>query len=257
MDSSRDRETVNSVLKAFYLLEIISREQQIGISELTRKSGLKKTTVARLLTTLKKAGVVEQDRESQRFYLTIRVFELGRGVLENLDVRQKAQALIEEFVLEEKKSALLSLLHHNEVAYIGKFEAPELFRINTPVGGRAPVYCSGSGKAMLAFLNPQHRQDILENIELKPYTPKTITYLPVLEQDLAATRKRGYALDLEERHTGLFSAAAPIFDSQGNTVAAVSVPRMATAANFAEMSELGQKLVTLAKKISRQLGWST
>lgn len=255
MAESRDRQIVYSVLKAFDLLEIISKVQQIGISELARRSGLKKTTVARLLATLKQTGVVEQDSDSQRFYLTIRVFELGSRVLENLDVRRQAQTLIEGFVKDEQKSVLLSVLNHDEVTYIGKFEAPELFRIIISVGGRAPVYCSGSGKAIMAFLNPERRREIFKNIFLKPFTQKTITDPLALEQELKATRERGYALDLEERHPGLCSAAAPIFDSQGNVIAAISVPRMTMGTSEAELADLGRKLVGLTEKISRKMGW--
>lgn len=255
MTEERDRQVVQAVLKAVDLMEIISKERLIGISDLTRQSGLKKTTVARLLATLKRAGMVEQDHNSQRFYITIRVFEMGSRVLENLDIRRQAQPLIEDFVHKHGKSTLLSVLNRGEVVYIGKFEAPELFRIITSVGSRTPVYCSASGKAMLAFLDPERRRHILKEIPLKTFTAKTITDLAALEQDLAATRERGYSLDLGEHYPNLCSVAAPVFDSQGYVKAAISVPRIDATTSEDELAKLGQELVQLAGTVSRKIGW--
>jgi len=255
MATGRDRQIVQSVLRAFDLLEIISREQPIGVSELSRKSGLKKTTVARLAATLERAGMVEQDRDSQRFSLAIRVFELGSRVLENLDVRRQARPLVEDFVRKQGKSVLVSILDHGEVIYIDKIEAPELFRIITSVGGRAPAHCAASGKAMLAFLEPERRRQILTKKPLKAYTAKSLTDPAALERDLAATRERGYSLDLEERHPGLCAVAAPVFDRHGQVVAAISVPRMVATITEAELAALGCEVAKLAKAVSRRMGW--
>ena len=255
MGEDRDRETVQAVLRAVDLLDIISREQLIGISELARKSSLKKTTVARLLGTLKQAGMVEQDSESQRFQLTIRVFEMGSRVLENLDIRRRAQPVIEDFVRRQGRSALLGVLNHTEVVYIGKFEAAELFRIITSVGSRTPAYCSASGKAVLAFIDQDRRRQILRETAFKAYTTSTITDPDALEADVAATRQRGYSLDWGEHFPDLCSVAAPIFDSKGEAVAAISVPRMVATVSEAELAVLGRELVQLADTISRKIGW--
>ena len=252
---NRDRQVVQAVLKAFQLLEIIGRERQIGISELARKSRLSKTTVARLLTTLKLAGVVEQNPADQRFSLGIKAFEIGSQALENIDLRRQARPLIEEFVHKHQKSALLSTLSQNAVVYLDRFDAPELFSIKTSPGGRAPLHCSGSGKAILAFLQPEERKKILAAIPLKRYTPKTITDPAELERELAATRERGYALDLGERHYDLFSAAAPIFNSKGQVIGAISVPRMSAMISEEELKNLGRELVNLARAVSRKMGW--
>lgn len=252
----RDRQAVQAVLRAFHLIEIISREGQIGISELARKSGFSKTTVNRLLTTLKKIQVVEQDSANQRFSLGIKIYEIGSRVLEGLDLRRQARPLIEKFVSEHRKSILLSTIIQNEVVYIDRFDAPEPFTIKTSIGGRAALHCSASGKVILAFLQPERRQKILSSVILKRYTQKTITDPEELELELAAIRKQGYALDLGERHYDLFSVAAPVFGSGGQVIGAISVPRMSAMTDIYELKELSVELVKLAKYVSRRMGWS-
>jgi DNA-binding IclR family transcriptional regulator len=252
----RNRQAVQAVLRAFQLIEIISREGQIGISELTRKSKLSKTTVNRLLATLKLAQVVEQDPVNKRFSLGVRIYVIGNRVLEGLDLRRQARPLIEKFVSRQGKSVLLSTIIQNEVVYIDRFNAPEPFTIKTSIGGRAALHCSASGKVILAFLRPEIREKVLSSISLKRYTPKTITDFAELEMELAAIQKQGYALDLGERYHDLVSVAAPIFDSKGEVIGAISVPRMSATTDVDELKRLGSELVELGRTVSRKMGWS-
>lgn len=255
MTEERDRQIVQAVVRAIELLEIISREQPIGISELARLSSLKKTTAARLVSTLERMGMVEQDQADHRFSLTLQVFEMGSRVLQKLDVRNQARPDIERFVNKEGKSVLLSILNHDEIVYVDKVEAQELFRIRTMVGGRAPIHCSASGKAILAFLEPELRLKLLESKPLKAYTPKSITDIAALEEDFRISRERGYALDWEERHAGLCAVGAPVFDYNNRVVASISVPRMAALTTEDELAKLGEQVSLLAQEVSKRLGW--
>ena len=249
-------QAVQSVLRTFHLLDIVTRERKIGISELSRKAGLKKTTVARLVDTLAKAGVLEQDPQDRRYSLTIRLFEMGSRALENFDILRQSRPLIEEFVGRCGKSVLVSVLDHNEVVYVDKVEARELFRIMTSVGGRAPGHCSASGKVMFAFLPPERLGQILGDKPLQRCTGKTLTDYRSLLQDLAEIRRIGYSVDRGERYVDLCSVAAPLFDSANRVVAAVSVPRIAATINDAGLAELGREVALLARKISCRLGWT-
>ncbi len=251
-----DKDISKTVLKAYRILDIISKEYQIGISELARKSQMKKSTVARLVNTLKQTGLVEQDRLSQKFSITTKIFEFSSRLLLNLDVRLRSKPLIADFVQQENKSVLLAIISMCDVVYIDKFEAEEFFHIRTPVGGRAPIHCSASGKAMLSFLEPEQRRQILNTRPLKAYTPRTLTNLDDLEQDLAATRERGYCIEFEEFHPGLSAVAAPIFDRDNRVIASITLPRISASINEAELNSLGSKLVILGRNVSRRMGWN-
>ncbi len=255
MAVERDRQFVQVIIKAFDLLDIIKKEQPIGISELSRKSNLKKTTVARLVSTLELVRMVEQDPASLRFLLGLRALEYGSGVLENIEVHHKARPLIEKFVNERGTTVLVGVLDQHEVVYIDKVEASELYRIITFVGDRVPAHCTAIGKAMLAFLPPEEVRRIFSHKQLEAFTSKTITTLDDLEKDLAVIKEKGYALDKRERHNDLCSVSAPIFDHRGNVVAAIAVPRIYRTISDAELVELGLQLAELATTISSRLGW--
>jgi len=249
------RDLVQSVIRAFNLLELISKEQPVHLSELARKAGLKKTTVARLTGTLVVTGMIDQDPQDKTFALTIRAVELGSRVLNKLNVRRLGRPLVENFVSKYGVSVLVGVLDRNEVIYIDKLTAHEVFRISMTVGERVPAYCSASGKAMLAFLDPVARGDILTKVPLARITNHTITDIADLEENLAKTRKCGYALDIEERIDGVVSVGAPIFGPSKKVLAAISVPRMKAAISDTELKNLGSKVADLAQKISRLTGW--
>ena len=255
MKDGTDRGLVQSVLRAVRLLDIISRNLQISLSELTRKSGLKKTTVSRICSTLKAAGIIDQSPQDKRYFLTIWSVEMGSRVLNSLDVRRLGRPIIEEFVAKEGVSILVAVLDRGDVIYVDKLTASEAFRITMTVGERAPAYCSASGKAMLGFLDPALCHEILLESSLKPITDYTITDIKTMEDDLAKTRERGYALDREERIKGVWSVAAPILGPNGKVMASIAVPRMKVAMTHADMDRLGHKVALLAKKVSELSGW--
>jgi IclR family transcriptional regulator, KDG regulon repressor len=236
------------------LVEIISKEQPVQLSRLCRLSGLKKTTVSRLTGTLRVAGIIQQDPKNKTLSLTIRVIELGSRVLNKLHVRRLGRPPIEEFVTKNGMSVLLSVLDRNEIIYIDKVTAHEPYRINMTVGDRAPAYCTGSGKALLAFIDAGLRREILRESYLTRLTERTITDIEELETELAATRKRGYAIDFEERMAGIVSVGAPIFGPKNSVLAAISVPRLKTTLPDGGLEWLGQKITVLAQNISRLAG---
>lgn len=250
-----DKSLIQSILKAVDVLGIIGREQPVSLSTLTRKSGLKKSTVARLTKTLIQAGVIEQNSLDKMYSLGIWAVEMGSRVLNHLEVRRLSRPLIDHFIAKRRMSVLVSILQRSDIIFIDKVPAPETYRISMTVGDRAPAYCSASGKAMLAYLDEDTLLDILKEKPLKIITANTITDVGVLLEDLERTRQRGYALDLEERLVGIYSVAAPILSRDGMARAAISVPRMKTAITREELHEIGGELSTLCQRVRQLAGW--
>ena len=166
-------------------------------------------------------------------------------------MRRLGRSIIEEFVDREGVSVLVAVLDRGDVIYVDKLTAPEAFRITMTVGERAPAYSSASGKALLAFLDPDLCIKILSERDLKPITDCTITDMKRIEEDLAMTRERGYALDLEERIKGVWSVAAPVFGPNGKVMASIAVPRMKAVISRADMERLGHRLAQIAKRAAK------
>jgi DNA-binding IclR family transcriptional regulator len=251
---SQNKNHVNSVIKAFKILNIVGEERQIGVSEVVRKTGLKKTTVARLLKTLQYVSMIEQDPVTKVFSLGKGAIELGSKIWATLDFSKVAYPIIQEFVKREGVSVLVSVLNGTNVIYIEKFLAVEPFQISTKVGETRPVYCCAAGKIMLAFVNPKLRKQVIGLPPLKAFTDNTLTSLKSLEKDLELAIQRGFSLDIEESIPGICSVAAPIFNRHADVEAAVSIPRMTSNITKSQLIALGKRLAVMANEISRRLG---
>jgi DNA-binding IclR family transcriptional regulator len=198
MIENNSRGDVLVIIKAFELLEIINKEGSVGLSELARKSGFKKPTVARMLNTLKKLGIIDQNKSNYQFFLTMRLVNMANLILEKIDVRQLSRPLIESFVRDHGKSVLLVSYQHPDIVYVDKLLSSEPFSIRTLIGSTVKAaHCTASGKAILAYLNEDEVKRITRE-KLPSFTINTITTWAELIQDLTITRQRGFAIDNKE-----------------------------------------------------------
>jgi DNA-binding IclR family transcriptional regulator len=122
------------------------------------------------------------------------------------------------------------------------------------MGAAAPAYCTGLGKAVLAFLEDGELNAYLDNVTLVAMTPKTITAPKKLKADLTRVRKRGYAVDDEELSLGLRCVAAPIFDYTGRPNYALSLSGPTQRMTREKINAIQSQLVPLCRNISRQIG---
>lgn len=256
MITIQERDEVLSVIKAYQLVNLISEERLIGLTELTMKSGLKKTTVFRLLETLKKIGLVDQDKLTQQYFLTMQVVILANRVLKSLDLRRISRTFIDRFVYNCGMSMQLSILRQNQIVTVDRIEGREPFRLTEPLGDLEPPHCTASGKSILAYLPPEKRRLVVGKEPFPALTSSTITDWPTLEQNLNIVRQNGFAVDHNERHEQIIAVGAPIFNHMGRVVGAISIPRIAANIDTAELSDLGNQLIKLSQEISTQLGWT-
>jgi DNA-binding IclR family transcriptional regulator len=183
--------------------------------------------------------------------------ELARSFLESNDLRKVALPEIEALRNEVKETVHLAILNEMEVVYLEKL--PGLHAIGlmgSRVGGRAPAYCTGLGKVLLAFSPPSEVREYFQTHPLKIFTEKTITDLKSLERELEEIRRKGYALDRGEHETEVRCVAAPIFDISGRVVGALSIS--GPAGRFEPLEEntyLIEKACKTAANISQKLGF--
>ncbi len=152
-----------------------------------------------------------------------RVLELATIVLERTDVRQLARSALIRLCEETEATVHLSQLNGSEVVYLDKVETSRTLPLHSRIGGRAPSYCTGVGKALLAHLHPEQLELILARLELNAFTDNTIVERGQLRRELASIRDVGYAVDSGEHEEGIHCVAAPVFDYKGEVVVAISV----------------------------------
>ncbi len=158
------------------------------------------------------------------------VYTLGSALvrLGNAAMRQNPLARRAHPVLAALSEATSETVHLAErrgdrVVYIDKVEGSRPVRMGSLIGNTSPLYCTGVGKAILAFLPDAERTGLLDRIEFIRCTPKTITDRGQLERELAEIRERKFAVDDCEHEPGVFCVAAPVFGYTGEVAGALSV----------------------------------
>lgn len=157
-------------VKGLVLLEALAKhERGSGVTELANQLMLNKSNVHRLLQALVHQGFARKNEDTGRYELTMKLWELGSGLANRLDVRTEALPFMKELAEQTQETVHLSLLDGVEVLYIEKMDSPQPVRAYTTVGGRSPAQCVATGKALLAWAS-EDTLNLLKN-RLKPYTP--------------------------------------------------------------------------------------
>ena len=145
-------------------------------------------------------------------------------------------------------------MHFPWVVYLEKVESPLAVRMHSEVGAMNPLYCTGLGKALLAFSSA----DLINSVcarPLEPRTMRTITTAEGLREDLARIRDRGYSIDDVENEEGIRCVGAPIFGHDGTPIAAISLAGPVNRITLEAVDDLGPKVAEAALDVSRRLGF--
>jgi DNA-binding IclR family transcriptional regulator len=221
--SKKEVKTVQSVDRALDILEIVVRSKdQLGVSEIGKKLGLHKSTVYRLISTLEQKGYIKKEEVYDKYKVGIKLFELSNSAINKLDIRKEVRPLLEELMNKTKETVHLGVLDDNEVVYIDKVQTTQTIMYSM-VGLRAPVHCTGLGKAILAYSSEDVVNRIISADNFKKFTEHTITNPEDLKNHLKMIKERGYSIDDREHEENIRCISAPIFDNQGRVIAAFSV----------------------------------
>jgi IclR family KDG regulon transcriptional repressor len=222
-DAADKGESLSSVARVFAILGAIGDSGQIGISELSQRLALSKTTVHRVLQTLKALGYVTQEVETERYRLTIRLFELGAKALESVDLVREADIEMRHIAGATREAVHLGTFDEDAIIYIHKIDADYGLRMQSRIGRRNPLHSTAIGKVLLAWMDPAEARDVLAHIEFRKSTSKTLSSAEAVMSILPQVRAQGYGEDIEEQEEGLRCLAVPVFDRFGRVIAGLSV----------------------------------
>lgn len=227
----RSRDSRTAVDKALALLSAFGNDASVGVgvSELARRAELSKSTAFRLLGMLERNGAVE--RAGSNYRLGPLLHQLASPiVMPEIDlVRDTLTPFLAHLYERSRQTVHLAVLEGTNVVYLNKLHGLQSLPTPSRIGGRIPAYCTGVGKAMLAF-DPELTERIVGG-ELTRWTPHTITDPDRLRAELARVRADGIAYDREEVRQGLVCVAAPVRGPNGRPVAAMSVSGPANSFN--------------------------
>lgn len=251
-----DKGPVQSIDRVLDILEVLSTSPQgMSLSDLATATSLHSSTAHRLLSALSNRGYVRKDKESGKYRLTLRLYEISRRVSTVLNLFSASKPLLEKLSNDAQEIVHLVERDGNEVVYLHKFE-PFLRPINitSSVGLHNPMYCTGVGKSILAQLEEKEIRSIWDQSTIISFTPKTITTFEALWNDLTQTRERGFAIDDEEHDLGVRCMAMPVYNWEGVPVGAISISGPTARLTSKTMDELFPLLSATALEISQLMG---
>jgi DNA-binding IclR family transcriptional regulator len=253
--NSAGRTQAKSARRALDLLEALSAHREgLGFVELAKRVNVPKSSLHELLAVLMERSYIAVDPDSRRYTLGVRVWELGQAYVRYRELVNEARPEMERIVQALNETVQLSVLDGIDNVYLAKVDCTHPIRLQSEVGKRLPAHATGLGKALLAALADDERRARLGRRALPRFTGSTITDRVLLEQELAATRERGFAIDNQEYTPGLQCLAVTIRDHTDQIVASISasIPLMRAApSQFALALRL---LVEGSLEISRRLG---
>ena len=204
-----DGNAVRSVDRAAALLLALGESQgEAGVTELARRLGLHKSTASRLLATLQKRGLVEQDDETGKYRLGLVVIRLAERAERTLDLRGIALPELERLARLTHETTGLGILEGDTMLAVAQVDGPNLIAVGDWTGRATPLHCVASGKVLLSSLAEREVLRIVRR-GLVSYTERTIVELEPLLEELARIRRRGYAMAIGEYELNLNAVAAP------------------------------------------------
>lgn len=245
---------VQSIARAINILErLVYSDKGLGVTELSDGLGLKKSTVHRILATLVELGYVTQD-ENSKYNVGLKLFEIGSVAINKLDLRNDVKPFLKEIRNETNETVHLGVLDNNNVMYIDKVESLETVRMYSQIGRKIEPHCTSLGKVLLAYSPEKVVDNVIEN-GLTRYTSNTITDSEVLKEHLKKVKSNGYGIDDEEQLMGVRCIAGPIFNYEGEIIAAFSITGPTIRMNKKRIKELTELIHLYTKKISMSFGY--
>ncbi len=246
---------VQSVDRALYVLELLARRGEAGVTELASDIGVHKSTVSRLLAALEERELVEQAFERGKYRLGFGILRLANAVSGRLDVTRQGREVCERLALEVGETVNIAVLRSEYAVNVDQARGPSAIGTHNWVGELTPLHATSSGKVLLAFMSADARRDLVTQAGLQRFTEHTITSPGKLEAQLRDVTQDGYVVSLEELEEGLNAVAAPIRDHVGGVIAALSVSGPAYRLTVERAREIAPTVIAAADEVSRRMGY--
>jgi DNA-binding IclR family transcriptional regulator len=246
-----DRPDSDAVGKALRLLCLLGEHPDgVGVSRLARDAGYPVSTTHRLLTSLQRDGFVRSDRESRRYSLGLRMFELGQRVSQARGFTGVALPVMQDVTARTGEPTLMSVLDGRHQLYVHHVQGPHRIRVIGEPAKHGPLHCTSMGKCLIAFASDEVRAELVDDIELTPLGPNTITDRARFREEIQRVREQGYAVSDEEHEAGVRAVGVPVVGPQGIALASLSTPAPAYRMTMEELTRFLPCLLDAAGQLA-------
>jgi IclR family transcriptional regulator, acetate operon repressor len=251
-EKSANEKPVNSVAKTLRVLDAVASHPELPrrLGEIAEYAGVAKASTHRILATLIEEGYAVADGEG-RYSVGVRLRALSARVLS--DDAVGIDAVLRGLQQRLGQAVHLAVLSGEHATYTHKVDPGHAYRIATDVGMPLPLHASAAGKVLLAHLPDAEARELLDRAGLPARTAHTVTERSALERELALARAEGWAAEYEEADEAVCSLAAPVLDTEGYPVGAVSVSSLAFLVTREQLGEFAPAVRQAAQEVSRRL----
>lgn len=249
--------TVEAVRKTLGILNMFKTSDALTLMEISRLTGIGKSTALRLVYTLRREGFLAFDEDTKRYSLGLAVFELGNRKFDGMDVRKIALPHLEETANAAGLICYLGVKSENVLVMLEKVfprTVPTWAQL-TRAEETMPLYATGIGRLFLADMSDEEVERYFDSVELRRITPRTVTDRAALLKMIAKVRRDGFCLLRGEWEPYIHSVCAPLFNHTGELAAGISVCGMKEMIGGARQGELTVMLKETAQRISEKLGF--
>ncbi len=253
--TERSTEPVRAIAKACAILDLLEKEKRpLSLGELTERTGWAKSTVYGLISSMRSCGLIEQEPESGRYALGVRLFEYGSAVSSTRSIIALSREPMERLVSATNESASLSMLDRGEALVLAHAEADSSFHIVSETGAHLPSFCTAQGKVLLSALPDASVRRVFET-HAQAYTPHTVQAVEPLLSELVTVREKGFAVENGEFKIGIRGVAAPIRDHTGAVRYALGLLGMFRRVDSDEFRAATEEVRKAAAAVSKALGY--
>lgn len=251
----KDRYFLQSLASGIRVLEVIAEsDYPLSLSEIARHLNTSKTTATRICHTLSELQLLKKN-ENNKYCLTPKMLKFGYGALRTIGWRNVAKFYLERLSQELQETISLTILDGTEVMFLLRIRHGDFFPFDAGIGTKLPAHCAATGKTILAFLTADKRQSTLNKMNFRSLTVHSIDSVEDFTAELEKIKKDGYALNYEEVSIGVCGVAAPIVDTAGEAIAAISISSSTAKYSRHDLEiKLVPEVVRTAKQISEALG---
>ncbi len=248
---SEDARGDGTVGKALDVLDqVAGHGRPVRFADLLRESPFPKATLYRLLQTLTSQGMLQFDPDTGAYSLGVRLVRLAHAAWQTTSLAPIARPSLDRLSAQVGETVHLAQLDNGQVLYVDKRNATVPVEMYSTAGKVGPAYCTGVGKAMLAFLPTERAEEALKRQAFHRFTGKTLTTPEALRVELAAIRARGFAFDDEEHEPGIICIAMPILSEGGHVLGALSVTSTTARRSLADLATLAPVLRETTARIA-------
>jgi IclR family transcriptional regulator, acetate operon repressor len=230
---------VKTLDKSLLVLAALVDTPDVSLTELARQVGVDKVIVYRILKTFAAHRYVVRDDKTRRYRIGPAPLEIAQRFAQANPPHVLLQPRLQMLRDRCGETVHFTTLSGDEILLVSVNQSPNRVRVAGEIGERAPVHCTASGKAFLAFATPA----LLERLfAARPprLTPRTIVERRAMRREVELIRRRGYAIDNEEFDVGARAVAAPVFDHIGNCSGCVTIVGPSSRFGDARVKELAK-----------------